>query len=183
MQKAQINKIGNTLLIKTPYNSDLVEEIRCFPSRRWNPEMRAWAISADLEDDVYRVVRKYFPIEGESDEAFAGEIIKVRIVAQASGKKTYAGGVSIDGCDVINLMYGSVNHNSPTFDVLDERGGFVRGDGYIKHNSAHAYEVEYFLTLRVRKGAVFESTGRSSCRGEFKIFKEEVNKNVSSSQA
>lgn len=172
MERAKITRLGDTLLIKTPYNADLVEEIKDFPSRRWNPAMKAWAVSAGLEDDVYRVVRKYFPIEGESEEAFEGEVIHVRVVAQASGKRTYCGGVTIDGHDIINLSYGSVNHNSPAFEVLEEKGGFVRGDGYIKRGNAHAYEVEYFLTLKARKGATFECTGRSGYCGKFEILKE-----------
>lgn len=168
----KLTKTGNVIVISTPYNASLVAEIKELSGQRWDSTAKAWLVPASQEDAVRAIVRKYFQIEGEAS-TLEYETVKVLVRAKASAKRTYLGGVTVDGHDVINLINGRVNYTSSAFEVLDEQGGFTVGDGYIRNERTHAYEAEYTLTLKVRKGATFEATGRADHWGHFKFLQDE----------
>src|SRR5258708_3162515 len=160
--QAKLTKVGNVVIINTPYNASLVADIKTLPGRRYNAELKAWSVPVQHEEQVREIVRKYFQIEGE-ESSVKYSIVRVIVTAKASSKRTYLGGVTVDGHDIINMMYGSVRYNDDTFEVLQEKGGFTRGD------ANHAWEVEYDLTLKTRKGAIFQTTGHADYWGNFEF--------------
>lgn len=168
MSQAKITKVGNVVVISTPYNASLVTEIKELPGRRYNSDLKAWSVPVQHEDRVREIVRKYFQIEGE-ESTIERVTVKVIVRVKASSKRSYCGGVTIDGHDIVNMAYGSVRYNDDTFEILQEKGGFIVGD------ARHAYTAEYELTLRVRKGAVFASTGHADYWGHFEFVKENAN--------
>lgn len=168
MSQARITKVGNVVVVNSPYNATLVDEIKELPGRRYNPDLKAWSVPSQHEEEVRQIVRKYFQIEGE-ESAVEYQMVKVIVTVKASSKRTYLGGVTVDGHDLVNMGYGSVRYNDDAFEVLQEKGGFTVGD------SRHAYTAEYELTLKVRKGAIFESTGHADYWGKFQFVKENAN--------
>ncbi len=165
MNKATLTNENGLIVIRTPYNASLVQEIKSLPGRRWNADERAWTVPASQEMQAREIVRRYFQIEGK-ESALEYEIVRCHIFAKVSAKRTYNGNVAIDGHEIVN-MYGSVRRNDDAFEVIEEQGGFLRGD------SRHAFEVEYTLTLKVRKGAAFERTGHADYWGRFEILGNE----------
>lgn len=161
-QTAKITKVGNVVVISSPYNAILVSEIKELPDRKYNPDLKAWSVPVQHEEQVRQIVRKYFGIEGE-ENTVEYRNVHVIVRAKASSKRTYLGGVTVDGHDIINMNYGSVRRNDDSFEVVQEKGGFVRGD------ASHAWEVEYDLILKVRKGAYFQTTGRADHWGDFEF--------------
>lgn len=177
MKAARITKVATTIVIVAPYNTSLIADIKEIPGRRYNGELKAWSVPAEHEDKARAVVRKYFQIEGE-ESAVEYQIVKVRVSAKVSAKRSYAGGVQVDGYDIIDLMYGNVRSRCDGFEVLEQSGGFVYGDGGIHHGHGHAFKVEYDLTLKVRKGAIFHTTGHADYWGDFEFIKKETEKNA-----
>jgi hypothetical protein len=163
MSKAMVIDIPNgEIAIKSPYNASLVEEIRSLPNRRWNGVEKSWVVPAKYENQVRQIVRKYFQIEGEEAQV-EYEVLDLVIWADNTYKRSYPHGVTIDGCDVVNMQYGSLIRSSNAFEVLEEKEGeFLKGD------SSHAFEVRYRVKVKVRKGAKIETYGRCG-QGDFKI--------------
>lgn len=162
MANATLTKINDQIIIKSPYNASLVEEIKQVQGRRWNGTEKAWTVPADQEAVVREIVQKFFAIEGEQSTV-EYSTVHVIVRAKASSKRSYLGGVIIDGHDIINMNFGSVRRNDDAFEVISEKGGFVRGD------ARHAWEVEYDLVLKCRKGATFQTTGRADHWGDFEF--------------
>ncbi len=184
MQTAKLTKVGDQLIIRCPYNASLVEEIRSIPGRRWNPDMKAWAVPAGSEQQVRELVRQFFQIEGEESQV-EYEIVRVKVTGKSSSKRSYLGGVTVDGKEVFSTMRGYLDMRpNDTFQILDSKGGFTYGDGYINNNHAHAFEVEYELVLKVRKGAQWAATGHADYWGtyEFLEISEEEKECYASSQ-
>lgn len=161
MTKALLIENNGEIAIKTPYNASLVEEIKSLPNRRWNGVQKAWIVPASREQEVREIVRKYFMIEGE-ESTVEHEVLDLVVWADNTYKRSYPHGVTVDGCDIVNMAYGSLVRSSNAFEILESKGGFVKGD------SSHAYEVCYEIKLKVRKGAVIEGYGRCG-KGSFEI--------------
>lgn len=159
--KALLIENNGEIAIKTPYNASLIEEIKSLPNRRWNQVQKAWIVPASRESEVREIVRKYFTIEGE-ESAVEYEVLDLVVWADNTYKRSYPHGVTVDGCDIVNMAYGSLVRSSNAFEILESKGGFVKGD------SSHAYEVRYEIKIRVRKGAKIEAYGRCG-KGSFEI--------------
>jgi hypothetical protein len=161
MSNATLTKVANQIIIRTPYNASLVDEIKSLPGRRWNDDIKAWSVPAEHETSVREIVRQYFQIEGEESQV-KYEVLELIVWADNTYKRSYPHGVTIDGCDVVNMAYGSIVQRSNTFELLESSGGFICGD------SNHAFEVKYQIKVRVRKDATIETYGRCG-QGQFKI--------------
>jgi hypothetical protein len=161
MATATIIENGTDIIVKSPYNASLVSDIKTLPGRKWDSEEKAWKVSGKFASQVREIVAKYFQIEGEAS-AVEYEIKNLIVWADNTYKRSYPHGVTIDGCNIVNMLYGSLVQQSNAFEILESKGGFTKGD------SRHAYEVRYEIKVRVRKGANIEAYGRCG-KGEFKI--------------
>ncbi len=162
MTKAMlINTLNGEVAIKSPYNASLVEEIKSLPNRRWNGVQKAWIVPMKFESQAREIVRKYFQIDGEEAQ-IEYETIEMVVWTDNTYKRSYPHGVTVDGCDVINMQYGSLVRSSKQFEILESKGGFTSGD------SNHAFSVRYEIKVRVRKGAKIEAYGRCG-KGSFEI--------------
>lgn len=172
MQTAKIITQGDRIIAKTPYNAELVSEIKAIPGKKpvfVDGKFDSWSVPAEAEQSLREIVRKYFLIEGEKAEY---EILRLKVCGESSASRSYQGGVEVDGYDLINTMNGQIREKSPAFEVLKVvSGGFVKGDGFVnlKRQSSHAFAVEYVVEIKVRKGAKIERTGRASHWGSFEI--------------
>lgn len=164
MATASIVKMPSGVAVKSPYNASLVEEIKSLPNRKWDGIQKVWIVPQSSEVRAREIVRKYFQIEGEKSEV-EYETINLIVWADNTYKRSYPHGVTIDGCDVVNMSYGSLIRSSNAFEILESKGGFVKGD------SSHAYEVRYEIKVRVRKGAKIEAYGRCG-KGDFEIVEQ-----------
>lgn len=174
MQIARLTRARDQLLIQFPYNADLIEEIRGIPGRRWNVEMKVWSVPLGNEQQVREVIRPYYQIEGEPPY-IEYETVRVRITGKTSSTRYYCGGVTVDGRDIFSPTHGYLDmRENDVYEILEHRGGFVRGDGYIKHGQGHAFEVEYELVLRVRKDVRWKSTGRADYWGTYEFLSNEL---------
>ena len=63
MEGVKIVPTDATIQVWTPYNREFVEEIRTIPTRRWTGEY--WEVSKEFEDEIRKLVKKYFPPLGE----------------------------------------------------------------------------------------------------------------------
>jgi hypothetical protein len=161
MATATIIENGTDIIVKSPYNASLVSEIKALPTRKWDGDNKAWLVSGKFSKEVRAIVAKYFQIEGEQSKV-EYEVLNLIVWADNTYKRSYPHGVTIDGCDVVNMTYGNLVQQSNAFELLESKGGFVKGD------SRHAFEVRYEIKVRVRKGANIEAYGRCG-KGEFKI--------------
>ena len=171
MQTAKIIIQGDRIIAKTPYNAELVSEIKAIPGKRpvfVDGKFDSWSVPAEAEQSLREIVRKYFLIEGEKAEY---EILRLKVCGESSASRSYQGGVEVDGYDLINTMNGRLREKSPAFEILKSSGGFVKGDGFVnlKRQSSHAFAVEYVVEIKVRKGAKIERTGRASHWGSFEV--------------
>lgn len=129
--------------MRSPYNASLVSEIKALPGRKWDGTNKVWSVPSRLRGEVEAIVRQYFQIEGEASTV-EYETVRVVVRAKSSYKRSYLGNVTVDGHDIVNSLYGNVRRNDDAFEVLEEKGGFTRGDSH------HAFEVEYALVLKAR---------------------------------
>ena len=174
MQIAKLSRVGDRLLIQFPYNPGLIEEIREIPDRRWNGSIKAWSVPIGNEQQVRDVIRPYYQIEGEPSY-IEYETIRVRVTGKTSARRTYCGGVTIDGRDVFSPTHGYLDmRENDIYEIQEHRGGFVHGDGHIKRGQGHAFEVMYDLVLKVRKDATWETTGRAEYWGTYEFFSNEL---------
>jgi septum formation topological specificity factor MinE len=164
MAIAQLIENGTDIIVKFPYNASLVSDIKALPGRKYDPQEKVWSVSGRFSKEVRAIVAKYFQIEGEESKV-EHEVLDLIVWADNTYKRSYPHGVTVDGCDVVNMTYGNLIQKSNAFEILEEKGGFTRGD------SRHAFEVRYEIKVRVRKGAVIEGYGRCG-KGEFKIAKD-----------
>ncbi len=159
MEKAKLTKVAGKLLIHTPYNSHLVDEIRGIPGRRWNPDLQAWSVPVESEQQVRDLVRQFYQIEGEPCYV-EYEIIRVKVTGEGSAKRTHTSSVTVDGREIFNPYSGYLDMRANgSFEILEHVGGFVKGDGYVRHGRGHAFAVAYTLKMRVRKEAEWETRG------------------------
>jgi hypothetical protein len=165
MATAIITNQGHEVFVKSPYNASLVSDIKALQGRRWDGGNKVWAVPARLESEVREIVRRYFQIEGE-ESTIEYETVRVHVEVKSSSKRSYIGNVTVDGHDIVSGLYGNVRRNDDAFEVIEEKGGFTRGD------SRHAFEVSYDLVLKVRKGAIFQSTGHADYWGRFSFIEE-----------
>ncbi len=169
MQKASLVRVGDQLIIRSPYNAGLVEEVKGIPGRRWNPDIKVWSVPIGSEVQAREIVRQFFQIEGEPSY-IEYETVRVRVTGKTSSTRYYCGGVTIDGRDVFSPTHGYLDtRKNDEFEILEQKGGFVSGDGYIKRGKGHAFAVEYELLLRVRKNAEWKTTGRAEYWGTYEI--------------
>jgi hypothetical protein len=166
MAVATIINNGSESIIKSPYNASLVSDIKALPGRKWNSDNKAWSVPGRFDAQVREIVRRYFQIEGEQS-AVEYEEVRLVVCADNTSKRSYPHGVTIDGCDVVNMTYGSLVQKSNAFEILESKGGFLRGD------SRHAFEVRYEIKVKVRKDAKIETYGRCGS-GSFEIVEEPV---------
>lgn len=153
--QAEITAKGSRVIIKTPYNTALISEIKCIPGRQWDAAAKCWTVPASEEGNAREIVRKYFQIAGEgSIVQFETKRLRIRIAA--SRKRTYVGHVEIDGQDLVWTDTGTLRMEGPGWKVLEATGGFASGD------ARHAYEAEWKVTIQVRKGAKIETSGRNT---------------------
>ncbi len=153
---ATIEIKNNQAIVKAPYNAAMVDEIKNIPNRKWDGITKAWIVPAEFAGKAQEIIDRYF------GEAVEKEIIRLRITGGNTYKRTYPHGVSIDGYDLIT-PWGNISRDCAAFKVLDCKGGFTRGD------ARHAFDVEYEVTLEIRKGARIERTGRASYQGSFEV--------------
>ena len=166
MQTAKIVAASTRIFVESPYNTELVSDIKEIPGRKWHPVEKCWSVPAEAEQSIRKVVRKYFLIEGEKAEY---EILRLRVTGKSSAKRSYCGSVEIDGHEIVSSMYGNLR-TSPNFEILKQEGGFVYGDGYINpRKGGHAFAVEYVVEIKVRKGAKIEATGHADYWGSFEV--------------
>lgn len=57
---ASITKENGFLVIKTPYHSQFIKDIRLIPSAKWKPR-KGWVVPAKYEASARKIVEKYFP--------------------------------------------------------------------------------------------------------------------------
>lgn len=164
MERAKITKVGGNLLVFTPYNSQLVEEIRGIPGRRWDASLRAWSVPVASEQQVRELVRKFYQIEGEPCYTDY-DVLRVKVIGKVSASHVRAGGVSIDDVDIFNPQSGylDMRPNTP-FEILDYVGGIVG----IKQEG-EPFMIEYTLKIKVRKNAVWHTTGSGDYQGSYEI--------------
>lgn len=145
--KAQLSKSGDNLVIATPYNPRLVEEIRGIPGRRFDGIKRTWIVHTSFESQIRDIVRKFFQIEGEPSYV---ELVTIRVkITCQFGNSRRNGSVSIDGQDIFNPMSGYLDlRPNPVFEIVDHAGGFVD-----KKSSSDPYSIDYTLKLKVLKDA------------------------------
>lgn len=151
--QAEIIAKGDMIAIKTPYNTALIDEIKCMPGRQWDAASKCWLVPADQEGNAREIVRKYFPVAGEGNSVQT-ETKRLRITVSASSRRTYVGRIEIDGQDLVWSDTGSLRMEGPTWKILEASGGFTSGD------ARHAYEASWDITIQVRKGARIETAGR-----------------------
>jgi hypothetical protein len=162
MSQAEIIPMGNRIAIKSPYNATLVAELKLIPGRQWDADKKVWTVPADQEGNARETVRKFFQIAGEAS-IVQMETVTLRVRAGATAKRTYLGGVGIDGVDLVNMGTGSLRMQGPGWEVLEATGGYLKGD------ARHAYRVEYVATLKLRKGATVEAYGRATVHGAVEV--------------
>lgn len=177
MEKARLKKVGDKLLIRTPYNAVLVEQIRGIPGRAWDATNKQWVVPIGSEKQVRDLIRQFFEIEGEDSDLY--QIVKVTITGKASSSRRYIGGVTIDEQNIFDPMSGYLDMRpNGVFEILDYDGGFTKGD------SLDAFEVAYQLTIKVRRNAVWAITGQGEYQGHYEfvqkppipdVFKEALN--------
>lgn len=169
--KAQIKKIEIIknqpfYAISSPYNRSFVDALKAaipYEGRKWDRDAKTWNITPEYLEKAKEVVRQFFEIEGEENH-IEYEIVEAIVKAGNTSKRTYPAGVTIDGVNIINPLYGNLNRKSPTFEILESSGGFTRGD------NAHAFDVEYQIKVKVRKGAGWDCYNRCGRHiGDYKI--------------
>lgn len=164
METAKITKRASQIIIKTPYNADLVDEIRGIPGRAWDPKNKVWFAPAASEQQVREMIRPFFQIEDEPSYVNL-KVIRVHVSGSCNGHR--CGGVMIDGHDLFNPSSGYLDMQSNNdFEILDYSGGFV---GEVVRSPQKMFAVEYVLKLRIRAGASFTVTGHGDYAGSYEI--------------
>lgn len=155
--QAEFISQGAMVAVKTPYNTSLIDEIKLLPGRRWDAANKCWLVPVAEEGNAREIVRKYYQIKGEGS-IVQMETKRLRIVVEASARRTYVGRVEIDGQELVWSNSGSLRMEGPegAWKVLEATGGYISGD------ARHAYKAEYTLTLSLRKGAKIETSGRNT---------------------
>lgn len=151
--QAEITTKGTMIAVKAPYNTALIDEIKCLPGRQWDAASKCWLVPVEQEGNVREIVRKYFQVAGEGS-IVQHETKRLRIVVTASRRRTYTGRIEIDGEDLVWIDSGTLRHEGASWKVLESSGGFEYGD------ARHAYRASWELTINVRKGARIEAVGR-----------------------
>ncbi len=148
------------IALRADYNVACVQALR--ESGLWNEWDGIKKIRKFLASDeqaVRAIVRQFMPIEGEND-VVERETLTLRVVAGNSAKRSYRGGVTIDGQDVVNMLYGSLNRNASTFCVKE-----VISEKWLNGDPRHAFDVEYVVKVELRKGATIETYGNANHYG------------------
>lgn len=159
MIKAKLIKVAGQLLIHTPYNACLVEEIRDIPGRRYDASLRAWSVPSGSEQQAREIVRKYFVIEGET-----GYDPYETITAKVVGR--YPCSVEVDGIEVFSSRSGLLDMRpNGAYEIISYTGGLTYAERHTRYSD---FGVDYTLTLKVRKGAKWTTTGN----GDFEIVEE-----------
>lgn len=165
IQRHEIIKGQATISIQTPYNASFVDALKAeIPAthRKWDSSSKTWNVSGQFEEKAREITRRFFEIEGE-DNQVEYEEVRCLVKGGNSAKRTYSGGVTIDGIDIFSPMTGYLNHKSASFEIIESEGGFTSGD------SRHAFDVEYTLKLKVRKGANWQEYGNANHNGRYEI--------------
>lgn len=182
MQTAKIIAASTRIFVESPYNAELVSEIKEISGRKWHPTEKVWSVPAEAEQRLREVVRQYFAIEGEESKV-EYEVLRLRVFAECSAKRTYFGTVTIDGHEVIRRD-GSLG-KSDQFEVLKSEGGFLKGDGHIRNmapfaSTGKAWQAEYIIEVKARKGAKIEAVGHADHWGSFEVLGSKAEDNGSS---
>jgi hypothetical protein len=160
MQTATITKVAGQVIVRTPWNESLVQEIRNIPGRRWNSQVRAWFVPAGSEHQVRELVRQYFQIEGEYLPDTPYENVLVRVTGNASDKYSHIGGVRIDGVDILSFVGGYLDTRpNGAFEILEYKSTCTETEAF--------YQIEYELLLRIRRNAAWSVTGRGDFKGNY----------------
>lgn len=165
MEKARLQRVGEKLLIQTPYNAVLVEQLRGIPGRMWDKVNHKWVVPAGSEKQVRALIRQFFEIEGETSDLY--QIIKVKVTGCASVSRSRLGYVTIDGEELFSPMHGYLDMRpNGVFEILEYKGGFSKGD------SLSAFEIEYVLTVKVRRNARWATHGRDEYQGTYEFIEK-----------
>lgn len=123
MATAKITKVADVVLVQAPYNASLIAEIKAIPGRRYNPDLKAWSVPDGSEQQVRELVRQYYQIEGEVSQV-EYETVRVRVTGKSSSKRTYMGGVTVDGREIFSTMRGYLDMRpNDSFEILEYKGG------------------------------------------------------------
>lgn len=173
MQTAKITPNGEMLSVQAPYNTSLISEIKELPGRKWDAANKAWLVPAEQEAALRTAVRKYYQIEGEGRESTPEtEERRVLLTGCGSSKRTYLGGVSVDG-EQIFTVNGGLRTSGNNFEILDYTGGYTSGDGYSHGDHFRAYTVQYEIKIRTRRNADWQTTGRADYHGSFRFLDQQ----------
>lgn len=174
MQTAKITQSGEMLSVQAPYNASLISEIKELPGRKWDAANKAWLVPAEQEAALRTSVRKYYQLEDEGREsAPETEERRVLVTGCGSSKRTYLGGVSVDG-EPLFYSSGGLRKQSNAFEIIDYSGGYTSGDGYSHGDHFRAYTAQYEIKIRTRRDAEWEVTGRASYQGSFRFLDEQM---------
>src|SRR2546421_4098459 len=72
MQWAKFVNIEGVTIIRSPYDPELITEIKRIPGRKYDGTLKVWSVPSQYEEYVRAIVRKYFPIEDEPSAAIEG---------------------------------------------------------------------------------------------------------------
>ncbi len=148
MQKAQVTKVGDKLIICSQYNERFTSEIRGIPGRVWCPGITAWSVPLGSEQQVRDLV----------DDFYTYETVRVKVMCKLTTQSRQAGCVSVDGKDLFNPTSGYLDMRpNGAFEILDYSGG--KQDGHI----------DYTLRLKILKNAEWQASGYSEYRASYEI--------------
>ncbi|MCC6672864.1 MAG: exodeoxyribonuclease VII large subunit [Planctomycetes bacterium] len=99
---------GRTLRIRFPYRADLVDEVKRFPGRRWNPGEKYWQVpSGQVEAVVQTFLRHGFQLAPEVSGLMAGTLPApakpVAPAVQAGGNANGDGGAAAAAVDALTV--------------------------------------------------------------------------------
>lgn len=156
-QKARIVKSKNDLIVSSPYNPRLVEDIRGIPGRRYNSVNKTWIVHESFDPLVRAILRRFFQIEGEPSYV-EYVVLRVRVTCEFLGSLRYSGDVSVDSQAIFDSTSGYLDlRPNPILEILDYAGGFV------DRKSAHEpFKIDYSLRMCVLKDATWSVSGHAS---------------------
>lgn len=161
IKAATVKSTGEQVSYLTfPYQEQIVDRFHDDDLKgvTWKKERSAWRVPAAYKEAVYAIVRRFYAIDGEESQV-EWKVVKMHIKFHQDKRHSNRKAILIDGCDVLNPDHGNTIKYSSEFDILEERGGFTHGEEYNSY-----FDVEYDLTIQVRKNAII----KAMC-GEFGI--------------
>jgi hypothetical protein len=165
MKSAKILTAGENTFVESPYNAEMIAEIKEIPGRQWKKDVKAWMVPSEREQELREIVRKYFVIEGEESE-IEYEVLNMVVEADNTRQRSAPHGLTVDGCDIVYMNTGHLCMKASSFEILEAKGGYRYGD------SRRAYGVRYEIKIKVRKGAKIEAYGRCG-KGSFEIIPQQ----------